>query len=374
MTSKRFATNHTGVFYREKQAADGKTVRTYYVLFKRDGRLIETKVGLSTRGMTVAKAAQLRAQMMDGKRQTAAERRLEIAQNPDLTSLWAMYSEQLKNERTRATFGSDFARLPERIKSMKPHEIDDSDLRAARADMEARNLAPQSVKHSLALIPRMCRWGARRKLCSGLPQGIGPEMPRVQNQVTEFLTATQMSRLWTALDEDADQQSANIVRLAALTGIRKTALLNLRWADVDWENATMTLKAEFAKSGRTAAIPLAASAVELLHEIQEHPLYDASNPLIFPSPKTGGVRCTLSPSFARRIKEAAQLPEKFRLLHGLRHSLASHLASSGKVSLLELQRLLTHESSKMTERYAHLMDEAMRRAAGVVDDVFKVIK
>ena len=133
----------------------------------------------------------------------------------------------------------------------------------------------------------------------------------------------------------------------------------------------MTLKAEFAKSGRTAAIPLAASAVELLHEIQEHPLYDASNPLIFPSPKTGGVRCTLSPSFARRIKGSAQLPEKFRLLHGLRHSLASHLASSGKVSLLELQRLLTHESSKMTERYAHLMDEAMRRAAGVVDEIFK---
>lgn len=86
MNPKRISTTHTGVFYREKQAADGKTVRTYYVLFKRDGRLIETKVGLSTRGMTVAKAAQLRAQMVDGRRQTAAERRLEIAQNPDLTS------------------------------------------------------------------------------------------------------------------------------------------------------------------------------------------------------------------------------------------------------------------------------------------------
>lgn len=371
MSSKRIATTHTGVFYREKQGAGGKTVRTYYVVFKRDGRLIETKVGISSQGMTVAKAAQLRAQMIDGKRQTAAERRLEEAQNPDLSSLWKMYSASLQNQRTRATFGSDFARLPDRIKSMKPHEIDESDLRAARADMEDRGLSPQSVKHSLGLIPRLCRWGARRKLCSGLPQGVEPEMPSVQNQVTELLSDEQMARLWAALDADPDQQCANIVRLAALVGIRKTALLNLRWADVDWGNAMLTLQAEFAKSGRTASIPLAASAVELLREILAHPLYDASNPLIFPSPKTGGVRSTLSPAFAKRIKAAAQLPENFRLLHGLRHNLASRLASSGKVSLLELQRLLTHESSRMTERYAHLMDEAMRRAAGVVDEIFK---
>lgn len=43
-------------------------------------------------------------------------------------------------------------------------------------------------------------------------------------------------------------------------------------------------------------------------------------------------------------------------LHGLRHTLASYLAMSGS-QLLEISRILGHSSTKMSERYAHLMDE-----------------
>lgn len=49
---------------------------------------------------------------------------------------------------------------------------------------------------------------------------------------------------------------------------------------------------------------------------------------------------------------------------------ASMLASSGKVDMYQLQELLTHEDSRMTQRYAHLRDEALKRASGVADDIF----
>jgi hypothetical protein len=39
------------------------------------------------------------------------------------------------------------------------------------------------------------------------------------------------------------------------------------------------------------------------------------------------------------------------------------LASSGKVDLYTLQRLLTHKSPQMTQRYAHLRDETLRKGA-----------
>jgi len=58
-----------------------------------------------------------------------------------------------------------------------------------------------------------------------------------------------------------------------------------------------------------------------------------------------------------RIRKAAQLPEGFRPLHGLRHTFASMLASSGAVDMYTLQKLLTHKSPLMTQRYAHLRDE-----------------
>ena len=41
------------------------------------------------------------------------------------------------------------------------------------------------------------------------------------------------------------------------------------------------------------------------------------------------------------------------------------LASSGEVDMYTLQKLLTHESPLMTQRYAHLADEAMKRAAEI---------
>jgi integrase len=45
------------------------------------------------------------------------------------------------------------------------------------------------------------------------------------------------------------------------------------------------------------------------------------------------------------------------------------LASSGQVDIYTLQRLLTHKSPVMTQRYAHLRDEALRRAADLAGDI-----
>jgi site-specific recombinase XerD len=61
----------------------------------------------------------------------------------------------------------------------------------------------------------------------------------------------------------------------------------------------------------------------------------------------------------------------FRPLHGLRHVYASMLASSGKVDMYTLQKLLTHKSPQMTQRYAHLRDEALRRAADLAGELIQ---
>ena len=65
----------------------------------------------------------------------------------------------------------------------------------------------------------------------------------------------------------------------------------------------------------------------------------------------------------------AALPEDFRPLHGLRHNYASRLASTGEVDLYTIQKLLTHSSPQMTQRYAHLRDETLMKAASLADDL-----
>ncbi len=63
------------------------------------------------------------------------------------------------------------------------------------------------------------------------------------------------------------------------------------------------------------------------------------------------------------------LPKDFRPLHGLRHVFASMLASSGQVDMYTLQKLLTHKSPLMTQRYAHLRDDTLKRASNLAGDL-----
>ena len=45
------------------------------------------------------------------------------------------------------------------------------------------------------------------------------------------------------------------------------------------------------------------------------------------------------------------------------------LVSSGKVDLYTLQKLLTHKSPVMTQRYAHLRDEALKNASTLAGQI-----
>lgn len=93
---------------------------------------------------------------------------------------------------------------------------------------------------------------------------------------------------------------------------------------------------------------------------------------VFPG-RNGGKRADYR-RIARRVKEKANLPKDFRPLHGLRHNYASRLASSGEVELYTLQRLLTHSSPQMTQRYAHLRDETLMKAASLADGMLLKMK
>ncbi len=88
---------------------------------------------------------------------------------------------------------------------------------------------------------------------------------------------------------------------------------------------------------------------------------------VFPG-EGGGQRVSVQKA-SRRIRERAGLPKNFRPLHGLRHTYASMLASSGKVDIYTLQKLMTHKTPVMTQRYAHLRDDALRQAADLAGDI-----
>jgi integrase len=174
------------------------------------------------------------------------------------------------------------------------------------------------------------------------------------------LNPEQLANLIEATNIEHDYQAANFIRMALFTGMRRGELLKLKWEDLDFDRGFIHIRQP--KSGKDQTIPLNDAAREIL---ANHPQSDS--PFVFPG--RGGKQRTSPPHRINAIRKKAGLPPDFRPLHGLRHTYASMLASSGEVDLYVLQRLLTHKSAAMTQRYAHLRDDALRRASNLAGDL-----
>jgi integrase len=135
-----------------------------------------------------------------------------------------------------------------------------------------------------------------------------------------------------AIDKEPDQNAAAFVRLALATGMRRGALMALRWEGIDFDKNFIMLRGVAAKNEKTERIPLSQSARTILSGVSR-----SDSPFVFPG-RNGGQRRDFR-KIAERVKKNAGLPDDFRPLHGLRHAFASFLASSGQVDMYTLTRM-----------------------------------
>jgi integrase len=184
----------------------------------------------------------------------------------------------------------------------------------------------------------------------------------VNNAKTEDLSPKQLQKLLKIIEKDEHPQAGSMMKMALFTGMRRGELFKLKWENINFDRGFINILDP--KGGPDEKIPLNDSARELL---ENHP--KAKSPYVFPG-RAGGQRVNIAKQ-VNKIKKAAGLPEDFRPLHGLRHVYASMLASSGEVGMYTLQKLLTHKDPKMTQRYAHLRDEALKRASEVAGNIIQ---
>jgi integrase len=360
---KRHATKYPGVFYREAQRIGGPgKERVFYIVFKRDGKVFEEKVGRQyADNMTPATASRIRAERIENRRPSRKEIREERkAVKWTVGALWKHYLEtrpDLKGmQRDSSRWQND---LEKDFGKKEPSELLPLDIDRLRLRLE-KTKATASVRNALELLRRLINFGVSRNLIEPLKFKI--KLPTLNNETTENLSPEQLARLLKALDEDIDQAAADIFRMALFTGMRRGEILRLSWDAVDFDRGFISIRDP--KGGRDQTIPMNAAARAVL---EAHPRTPGS-PWVFPGRFAGQHKHDAWKSIDR-IRKAAQLPPGFRPLHGLRHVFASMLASSGRVDMFTLQKLLTHKSPMMTQRYAHLRDDVLRRGSEVASDI-----
>ena len=168
------------------------------------------------------------------------------------------------------------------------------------------------------------------------------------------LEPSEMARLGDAFAdlEAAHPFAVGAIRTAALTGLRISKVLSLRWDNVYFETARAILPQT--KTGRRT-VPLAAPVLALLAALPKV----NGNPAVFAGLRGAPVGYKTTRRVFSQAREAAGL-EDVRL-HDLRRSLATSLASVG-TNAYTLRDVLGHRTLAMSNRYVQAAGEALTEA------------
>lgn len=253
--------------------------------------------------------------------------------------------------------------IPEsmRMDQLTPNDINKIlDRMKSIGGRNGQGCAPATIKHVLGIIKRLYNWANENEYYDGPNPAEKIKPPKLDNCVTNYLKKTELIRLRVILKNWPNQRAAQIVSFALYTGCRKSEIFKLKWQDVDLRNRFFLLRDP---KGKTASLPLNNKAYDLIQRAKE---LNKGSKWVFAN-RFGKQRKHFGATW-ERIKKRARLPKEFRF-HDLRHTFATYLASSGRVDLYTLQKLLNHQSPAMTQRYAHLLDKSLQRGALVVDDI-----
>lgn len=177
------------------------------------------------------------------------------------------------------------------------------------------------------------------------------------------LTLEQEAKVFAAIPEDA----RDVVRFALISGWRRAEVIGLRWSDIDLTQAEARTKV---KGGDVVVRPLNAALVSIIANQPK------AGPFVFtyvcrtarrgvdkkPGRRKGERYPFTNTALRTRWEEARKAAslEGFRF-HDLRHTAATRILRATQ-NLATTAKVLSHKNLKTTLRYAHVLDDDIRRA------------
>lgn len=360
-----------GVYFYESENRkyQGRPDICYHITFRAGGKFVWEKVGWKSEGYTPQVASEIRAGRVKTARhgeevKTAREIQRDKARlDRTLDEIADAYFET----RGPTLKGRGAAIDRNRYKKhVAPHLGNRSASSLAPLDIKRiesamKSLSITSTWAALEILRRIVNFGVLNGMSS--PLAFKLQLPRKNNEVTEYLDTDALQRLLSVLDSWPSPDVARMLKLAMFTGIRRGEVFALTDTDVDIRQNLITLRGADGrgpKGGVILSIPISKPAGQIIAE--QRKWRDEKFPgssYLFPG-KDGKLRFDCTAVY--RIKKKAQLPQSFRIFHGLRHHFAVTLANSGEFTLDMIGELLTHKDSKVTRRYAKFLPDTKRKA------------
>jgi integrase len=381
---KYIKTKFEGVFYRLSPKRDpltGEADKVYCFWYADPlGKGHWKTVGRHSKGVRPTTARNMRAKFLSDMAETGVNpvdfSSVTVGQTVDAYTQWAesenknisklhcLYALHLKG-RIHNTPIADIT--PGLLSSLKG-ALMKSPLARSKKGKNAKSLSDQSVNMILSYV----RAAVNRAIGTGMWKGVNPlstkrggpwQMLKLNNARLRFFTPDEAKKLLAEL-ERRNPQLRDMALLSLRTGLRATEIFKLTGQDVD---AAADVLYIIAKGGSRAAVRVPTDIAAMLREYGRAP----GEPL-FKTPVTGKPFTITPPCFGKAVKRLNLAAVDGNTLyavtfHTFRHTFASWLAQSGKVTLFELKNLMRHKNINMTLRYAHLFPGQESEKLSIID-------
>jgi integrase len=197
----------------------------------------------------------------------------------------------------------------------------------------------------------------------GIDKPFGDEKRRERVWFKGTAADDAIKTLWTVADRLDDKVAAKFVKVLLLTGKRKSALAEMKWAQIDqhwfWSAP------EGRKNKRLHSVPLSTLVQRILHPRQQ-------TGFVFPG-KHGG-RIDVSGTLAKSIIKAGAMEDFF--LHGVRHVAETKMAEL-KIPTHIRDRIFDHVEARGSGRgydhheYENEMREAVEQWGTYIESLVK---
>ena len=268
-------------------------------------------------------------------------------------------------------------------------EVTPRDVENLLDTLAASGASPRTINKRRALLGAVFTYGVKRAGLSGNPVRATDKRREPQQAALDTYSVAEVERLAAALAEGRhrgrlaaseatraeDAQDAELVRVAAYTGLRQGELRALRWRDVGEDVITVSRALSAGvesgtKGGRVRHVPLVPRAAEALERLRARGDFTARDELVFCNWRGRALDPSALVTRFKRARDAVGLrPLRF---HDLRHTYGSLLATGG-VPVTEIQAAMGHADLQTTARYLHArqaseqVDRFARAFAGAGD-------
>lgn len=356
--------NRTGLYIEVRSTSPGQG--TYWYRFKGDnGRTARIKLGRTTD--ISLKDAKTQVQTLRARRQLgediAGEER-KRRQSPTWNEFFDNYylphvkqhkrswanDEEMHRLRIKKRFGD------QRLKKISRHEV-----QRFHGELKDFGLAAATADHYLKLIRQALNLAMDWNLLEKNPVA-RVRLFNEDNREERMMTEEQLQQLIATLDQAGERRrtAAQVIKFLLFTGARVNEALSARWDDINLAGRNWTIQARTAKGKRRRTVPLNDAALEVLDHLESR----GQSEWLFTSSRKDDSgarkRMTTINKVWQQLRVQAGLP--WLRLHDLRHHFSSALVNSGR-TLYEVQQILGHSDSKVTERYAHLSTARLQDAA-----------